>query len=76
MRAAAAAGDLDTLRIAAHTLKGNARDFGAMALSEVCSALEVECRTGAVSDASAQVKRIAGELDRARAALAGLAVRE
>lgn len=76
MRAAAAAGDLDALRIGAHTLKGNARDFGATALSGVCSTLEAECRTGAVSDPQAQVERIAQELDRARAALSGLAVRE
>jgi len=73
---AAAAGDLDALRIAAHTLKSNARDFGAMALSSVCATLEAECRTGAASEPQAQVERIAQELDRARTALSGLAVRE
>lgn len=40
MADAAANGDRDAFRIAAHTLKSNARDFGAIRLSELCSAAE------------------------------------
>lgn len=76
MRDATAAGDLDALRIAAHTLKGNARDFGATALSGACTELEAECRAGTVRDPQGQVEAIAEELDRARAALSDMAVRE
>jgi len=69
--AAADAGDLDALRIAAHTLKSNARDFGAMQLATLCEALERDCRDGAVSDAPAKAAAIA----RAEAAVQ-LALRE
>ena len=37
-------GDVDRLRIAAHTLKSNARDFGALGLSSLCEALEIAAR--------------------------------
>lgn len=37
---AAASGDRTAFRIAAHTLKSNARDFGALRLSELCAAAE------------------------------------
>lgn len=40
MMKAAESGDHDTYRIAAHTLKSNARDFGALHLSELCAAAE------------------------------------
>ena len=33
-------GDSDAMRIAAHTLKSNARDFGAVHLSKLCEAME------------------------------------
>lgn len=57
--AAADCGDLDALRIAAHTLKSNARDFGALQLSTLCESLEHECRNGAVPDAPARAAAIA-----------------
>jgi len=56
--AAADCGDLDALRIAAHTLKSNARDFGALQLSALCEALELECRNGVVPDAPAKAAAI------------------
>lgn len=39
--ASSAAGDLATLRRSAHSLKSNARDFGADELAEVCSRIEL-----------------------------------
>ncbi len=65
---AAEAGDLDRLRIAAHTLKSNARDFGALRLSSLCEALERECRAGLVADARGSAAAIfAAEADARRA---------
>lgn len=66
---AARSGDLDALRIAAHTLKSNARDFGAMRLSSLCADLERDCRAGAVPDPNAAVAAIAAEEAAARKAL-------
>lgn len=43
---AAAAGDLDAVHRQAHSLKSNARDFGATSLAELCQALEHELRSG------------------------------
>ena len=43
---AAAAGDVDTVHRQAHSLKSNARDFGATILAELCQALEHELRSG------------------------------
>lgn len=42
MVAAAKAGDVATLRRAAHTLKSNARDFGAAELARQCASLEAD----------------------------------
>ena len=36
MEEAAGAGDRDAMRIAAHTLKSNARDFGGVTLASLC----------------------------------------
>jgi HPt (histidine-containing phosphotransfer) domain-containing protein len=66
---AATAGDLEKLRIAAHTLKSNARDFGAMGLSALCETLEHECRTGAVVDPRGMAEAIAVAEIAARQAL-------
>ncbi|MCL5776930.1 Hpt domain-containing protein [Limibaculum sp. FT325] len=66
---AARSGDLDTLRIAAHTLKSNARDFGAMRLSTLCEALERQCRDGALHEAASQAAAIVREEAAARQAL-------
>lgn len=66
---AAASGDLDALRIAAHSLKSNARDFGAMRLSILCDDLERDCRNGAVSDPLAAASAIASAEAAARQVL-------
>lgn len=59
--AASRSGDLDALRIAAHTLKSNSRDFGAMRLSAMCEELEKECRGGAVADPVSKAEAIVAE---------------
>jgi HPt (histidine-containing phosphotransfer) domain-containing protein len=69
MQSAAANGDIDALRISSHSLKSNGRDFGATALAEACETLEHACKAGDVVDPVSQVRTIAVELDRARAAL-------
>jgi CheY-like chemotaxis protein len=60
MRAAAAAGDADALRQAAHTMKSSAADFGAMALSRLCAAMEALARSGSIDGAAAMATE-AGE---------------
>nr|WP_276562389.1 Hpt domain-containing protein [Hoeflea prorocentri] len=72
MTEAAQSADLDALRIASHSLKSNGRDFGAAALAAACEALEQACREGSVDDPQARVTEISEELQRARAALAGV----
>jgi HPt (histidine-containing phosphotransfer) domain-containing protein len=61
--------DVDAMRIAAHTLKSNARDFGAVRLAALCEALEKACKEGTVGDALSQAVEIRAEEDVARAAL-------
>ncbi len=74
--AAARSDDLDALRIAAHTLKSNARDFGAMRLSAMCEDLEQECRSGAVADPVSKAEAIASEEAAARQTLGNVAVED
>lgn len=69
MQSSASSGDTEGLRIAAHSLKSNGRDFGAVALAGMCERLEHECRSGTVEDGVGQVAAIAGELIAVRAAL-------
>jgi HPt (histidine-containing phosphotransfer) domain-containing protein len=71
MKSAANAGDIETLRISAHSLKSNGRDFGAIALAQSCEALERDCHDGDVDDPMARVDLIGTLLDAARAALEG-----
>lgn len=73
MQAAATNGDIDALRVNAHSLKSNGRDFGATALANDCEALEHACREGSVDDASGRVEAIATKLAEARQELTRLA---
>lgn len=70
MRSASAEGDWSAMRISVHTLKSNAREFGATTLAELCQVLEQQCQDGAVVDPDAQTARIETELAAAREALA------
>lgn len=71
IRAGAEIGDADAMRIAAHTLKSNARDFGAMKLSALCQELEQACREKSVTEPLAAAAEIEAEERAAAAALAG-----
>lgn len=76
LQSAADASDLDQLRVAAHSLKSNARDFGAAALAELCGTLEAECKTGVVVDPSGSVAKIVTAEAAAAAALKALDVND
>lgn len=67
---AAEHGDLEALRIAAHTLKSNARDFGALRLSALCAELEHACATGSSIDPRRAAEEIFRVEEEARRALA------
>ena len=57
------------MRIDAHSLKSNARDFGALQLTDLCQELEAKCREGVPFDATALIDSIAQEETAVRAAL-------
>lgn len=50
--------DTDALRIASHSLKGNAQDFGAVQLTQLCATLETHCKDGTLGDAGPLVAEI------------------
>lgn len=61
MRAAATAGDFDTLGRLAHTYKGLAGNFRAQALADAAAALHLACREGRFNQD--QLQAMADELD-------------
>lgn len=74
MRTAVVESDVASLRIAAHSLKSNARDMGATTLAALCEALEHAARDGAVDAPGDRVAEIDSELTRARSALAAMSL--
>jgi histidine phosphotransfer protein HptB len=76
MQAASSAGDIAALTRAAHTLKSNARDFGAVRLAAMCAELERASREGAVFDAPVSIAAIAQEEEKARTTLGALNVED
>jgi PAS domain S-box-containing protein len=64
LRSARAEGDADELRRAAHTLKSNARTFGAMRLAEHCQQLEAVAAAGTLDAAAELVPLIEAEYER------------
>ncbi|MEO1103778.1 MAG: Hpt domain-containing protein [Devosia sp.] len=74
MTAALETSDIEALRRHAHTLKGNAKDFGATDLAERAGGLELDLKAGPVDDAAAQVHAIAEAERVSRTALAALDV--
>lgn len=72
MQEGSASGDWEKVRIAAHTLKSNAKDLGAPALSELSKTLEDLCKTGAAADSSALIDQIAEETTMATTALSSI----
>jgi HPt (histidine-containing phosphotransfer) domain-containing protein len=67
--AAAASSDAAALRRAAHTLKSNARTFGAVALGEVCQTIEERAAAGELDGVDALIARVQGEYPAVVAAL-------
>lgn len=76
IRTGSEAGDWDAVRIAAHSLKSNARDFGAIQLAEHCAALERQCKEGVPADSETTIAMIEREEVEAREALAGVKVED
>lgn len=74
LRKAAAAGDAAEMMRPAHSLKSNSDNVGAVALANLCRAVEAEARAGSVSDPTGRAAAIADEFEAVRAGL--LAVRE
>jgi CheY-like chemotaxis protein len=69
LRQAVAANEADTLRRTAHTLKGSAADFGAVALASLCREIEALGRAGEVAAATAKVEETVHEYHRAELGL-------
>jgi HPt (histidine-containing phosphotransfer) domain-containing protein len=69
LHAALAAGDAEAFRRAAHSLKSNSANFGAMALSGMCKELEEMGKSGTLEGADPQIARAEEEYARVRAAL-------
>lgn len=69
MRAALAAGDAESLRRAAHTLKGSSASLGANDLADACRVVETAAREGRLDDLGPKVDAIAADLEAALSAL-------
>jgi two-component system sensor histidine kinase/response regulator len=70
MRSAYEAARADELRRAAHTLKSNARTFGAGSLAELCERLETKARSGELDETAELVADIERSYSRVEEALA------
>ncbi|KLI99417.1 hybrid sensor histidine kinase/response regulator [Luteimonas sp. FCS-9] len=66
---AAAAGDHEAMREAAHSLKSSSANLGALALSAEARGIEAAARAGTLDDAEAAVGRLTAAFARARDAL-------
>ncbi len=69
LQRAAKASDLKSMRVSAHSLKSNAREFGARHLEQLCQSLEHECNEAAVQDPENQIRLIAEALQQAQSSL-------
>ncbi len=69
-------GDRDAMRIAAHTLKSNARDFGAVHLSKLCEAMERALKEEAPESLGWAAEEIGAETAQAVAALAEVSLED
>ena len=72
VRAAAAAGDADALRRAAHSFKGSAGNMGALRLAELCRLIEDAARDGNIAAAQGPLDELAAEFASAQAELDAL----
>jgi HPt (histidine-containing phosphotransfer) domain-containing protein len=69
MQEAFSAGNAEDLRRAAHSLKSNSANFGAIRLSRQCKELEDMGKAGVLEGAAEQIGQIVAEYEKARAAL-------
>lgn len=69
IKAAIDANDLIALRIASHSLKSNAREFGADTLAKLCATLEKQCHDETLENPAEQAIQIEAGLSDARHAL-------
>lgn len=69
MRQAVENEDAPLLRLAAHTLKSNSAEFGAMTLSSLCKQLEAMGKAGTLEGAAEMVTQAEAEYEQVKAAL-------
>ena len=69
MREAATTGEAEVARRAAHTLKGNARTFGAAGLASLCLEAETAAAAGDLDTVRQGLEPVEAEWDRVREAL-------
>jgi HPt (histidine-containing phosphotransfer) domain-containing protein len=72
LRRALAAGEAETFRRTAHSLKSNAKTFGALRLAELARDLELSGRENRLGEAGSVLDELVHEFDRVAAALGGL----
>lgn len=65
-------GDWNTVKIAAHSLKSNGKDLGAVVLSDLCAVVESESAQGEVGNAQEKVEEISAEMQSALSAMQAL----
>jgi PAS domain S-box-containing protein len=73
MRQALKKEDAAGLRLAAHSLKSNSADFGAMSLHSLCQELETLAKAGALTGAAELLAQIEAEYEKVKAALKSVA---
>lgn len=73
LHSALAAGDAEAFRRAAHSLKSNSANFGALNLSGMCKELEDRGKAGALDGAAEKVALAETEYLRVKAALEAIA---
>jgi HPt (histidine-containing phosphotransfer) domain-containing protein len=69
MRQGMEGGDVALLHRAAHSLKSNSADFGALTLSELCRELEARGKDGVLAGAAELIERVEAEYAKAETAL-------
>jgi HPt (histidine-containing phosphotransfer) domain-containing protein len=69
MEVALAAGDAESLRRAAHSLKSNSANFGALKLAATCKEVEEMAKAGVLAGAGEKITQVAAEYGQARVAL-------
>jgi HPt (histidine-containing phosphotransfer) domain-containing protein len=68
-RVGLAGGDVEAVRRAAHSLKSNCANFGALALSRQCRELEMLAKSGSLEGGAERLARIAAGYEQVHTAL-------